>query len=80
MGILKKSCDFVVSKCTNAKNAVVAFAVGSALASEVTLAAVDAGSIVSKLEQNFTTAETVGIAIVGGFAVLFVFKLIQRML
>lgn len=80
MGIFKKACDWVVSKCTNAKNAFVVAVVGSAFASEVTFAAVDAGSIVTKLEQNFTTAETVGIAIVGGFAVLFVFKLIQRML
>lgn len=81
MNFLKKTKDWIVKQATSLKNAVMAVVVGStALSSNVTYAAVDAGSIVTKLEQNFTTAETVGIAIVGGFAVLFVFKLIQRML
>lgn len=81
MNFLKKAKDWVVKQVTSAKNAVMVVVVGSAtFGSQVTYAAVQADSIISKLTENFTTAELVGVSVVGGFATLFVFKLIKRML
>lgn len=72
---MKKFKDFLAAK----KAAVVLFLTSLLFAVEAN-AAVNANDIISKLTENFTTAELVGVAIVGGFATLFVFKLIKRML
>lgn len=72
---MKKFKDFLAAK----KAALVLFLASFLVAAEVN-AAVNSNDIISKLTENFTTAELVGVAIVGGFATLFVFKLIKRML
>lgn len=72
---MKKFKEFLAAK----KAALVLFLSSLLFAAEAN-AAVNANDIISKLTENFTTAELVGVAIVGGFATLFVFKLIKRML
>lgn len=52
----------------------------SALFSAPAAFAFEVAPVVSAINENFTSTETVAVAVIGGFAGLMVFKLIKRLL
>lgn len=61
----------------NVAKVTTAFAV---TATSINAYAVDTSAITGKVTEGFSAAEIVAIAIIGGYASMFVFKLIKRML
>lgn len=62
------------------KNVVKVTTAVAVTATSVNAYALDTSAITGKITDGFSAAEVVGIAIIGGFATMFVFKLIKRML